>query len=657
MKKLISSVFCVLVFFSIASLSFAMDLWLDQPFPPDSAPYPTVVSVSPAHGAVLVPIGSSIVIQFSMQMYRPSVEYEVGLEDQYGNFIPGTFAWSSTVFPDDTVTFTPAQDLDYSQTYEIYIGADCYDAINYYPLNGYWEAEVTYFSTAGAPGDDSPPEVITVLPYDGQVGGDTHDISALFTKPLDPATLTTANVVLSGPGISSWDVGVDYDPYVITITPDTALASNSVYTVTLTTGLTDTEGHHLASNYQWSFDTGEGDTTPPVITQTIPADGATDTAPWAAVQLYFSENMNASTISTSTVTVYDETASENSDIHLFAKDVELGNRSRISIWPVFGSEWSEGHTYTVTVSGAVADVAGNTLGSDYTLTFTVVGYPEYAPELWVENWGGVRMADGDTMVHLSLWADGAEGPDYLTVKATDLTQTGKEWYLTNYPGSNWFEYDSTGDEGLTAGYHTIEFEVKDTYNGHVTTLGLDLYVFNASPSLTAPANAASGISLTPSLSWSSSGIANDDLYAVAVFDGPDPSQAKIVWTTYIIADGSPSYTVTIPACRALEPGTEYSWAVMAMDNHYWPQGEADSQLWSFTTADPCECDLNADGRCDMLDWLLFGEDWGRTDCGTPPGSGNPPNDCECDLNADGRCDMLDWLLFGEDWGRTDCPIP
>ncbi|MCK4518232.1 choice-of-anchor J domain-containing protein, partial [Candidatus Babeliales bacterium] len=68
----------------------------------------------------------------------------------------------------------------------------------------------------------------------------------------------------------------------------------------------------------------------------------------------------------------------------------------------------------------------------------------------------------------------------------------------------------------------------------------------------------------------------------------------------------------------------------------------------------CECDLNQDGRCDMSDWLLFGEDWGRTDCGTPPGSGYWPNDCKCDLNHDGRCDMLDWLRFGEDWGQTDC---
>jgi len=84
--------------------------------------------------------------------------------------------------------------------------------------------------------------------------------------------------------------------------------------------------------------------------------------------------------------------------------------------------------------------------------------------------------------------------------------------------------------------------------------------------------------------------------------------------------------------------------------------EYGGQLTDITLSPPpCECDLNHDGTCDMLDWLLFGQDWGRTDCGTPPGSGNPPNDCECDLNSDGRCDMQDWLLFGEDWGRTDCP--
>jgi len=64
----------------------------------------------------------------------------------------------------------------------------------------------------------------------------------------------------------------------------------------------------------------------------------------------------------------------------------------------------------------------------------------------------------------------------------------------------------------------------------------------------------------------------------------------------------------------------------------------------------CMCDLHEDGKCDMQDWLVFGVDWGRTDCFQP---GVEP--CECDLNQDGRCDMQDFLLFGQEWGRTDCP--
>ena len=77
--------------------------------------------------------------------------------------------------------------------------------------------------------------------------------------------------------------------------------------------------------------------------------------------------------------------------------------------------------------------------------------------------------------------------------------------------------------------------------------------------------------------------------------------------------------------------------------------------FEMAAVDICECDLNHDTKCDMQDWLMFGADWGKTDCGTPPGSGDPLNDCECDLNIDGKCDMQDWLLFGEDWGWTDCP--
>jgi len=77
-----------------------------------------------------------------------------------------------------------------------------------------------------------------------------------------------------------------------------------------------------------------------------------------------------------------------------------------------------------------------------------------------------------------------------------------------------------------------------------------------------------------------------------------------------------------------------------------------SALHMVTGAEPCECDLNTDGICDMQDWLVFGQDWGRTDCNDPG-----VEECECDITEDGICDMQDWLVFGQDWGRTDCPVP
>jgi hypothetical protein len=64
----------------------------------------------------------------------------------------------------------------------------------------------------------------------------------------------------------------------------------------------------------------------------------------------------------------------------------------------------------------------------------------------------------------------------------------------------------------------------------------------------------------------------------------------------------------------------------------------------------CECDLNNDGSCNGLDWLLFYPDWGRTDCNAPE-----TDPCECDLNRDGSCNGIDWLAFYPDWGRSDCP--
>jgi hypothetical protein len=106
-----------------------------------------------------------------------------------------------------------------------------------------------------------------------------------------------------------------------------------------------------------------------------------------------------------------------------------------------------------------------------------------------------------------------------------------------------------------------------------------------------------------------------------------------------VSEPNSSWLVT-----GLEKSTVYYWRVVA----HTPGGDVQGTVNWFVTK--ILCDLNHDCRCDMQDWLLFGQDWGRTDCNDP---GVDP--CECDLNGDGRCDMQDWLLFGRQWGWSICP--
>jgi len=97
------------------------------------------------------------------------------------------------------------------------------------------------------------------------------------------------------------------------------------------------------------------------------------------------------------------------------------------------------------------------------------------------------------------------------------------------------------------------------------------------------------------------------------------------------------------------PANDISGRVRVYDGNR--DGTSVADMGAYEYWDFCACDLNRDGRCNMTDWVLFGQQWGRIDCH----STNPLVRCYCDLNDDGRCNMTDWVLFGKAWGRTNCP--
>ena len=137
---------------------------------------------------------------------------------------------------------------------------------NFLPGNASWS-----FSTA-ASADSAAPSVSATVPTDGAKGvAISSTINVSFYEPMDPTTITTANLLVTGPGSAPVVGTVVFDPTTNTAiftriyhtttpvdshpTPVSNLDPNTTYNVTLTTAVKDMAGNALAANKVWSFTT------------------------------------------------------------------------------------------------------------------------------------------------------------------------------------------------------------------------------------------------------------------------------------------------------------------------------------------------------------------------------------------------------------------
>lgn len=114
--------------------------------------------------------------------------------------------------------------------------------------------EVTYDA------DTTPPEVIAVAPESGETEVNAGaSVLVTFNEPLDPATVTTANVQLLDGG-TPVAVTVSYESGLnaIRITPTGSLAVETTFTIQVSTGIEDENGVALAVPYTSSFTTAAG---------------------------------------------------------------------------------------------------------------------------------------------------------------------------------------------------------------------------------------------------------------------------------------------------------------------------------------------------------------------------------------------------------------
>jgi hypothetical protein len=104
----------------------------------------------------------------------------------------------------------------------------------------------------------SPPIVGSETPILGStlICPNTAVITATFSKAMNPATINTATFTLSSnAGNVTGSVTYATGTNIATFAPSTALIASTLYTATITTGVNDTFGNHLAANFMWTFTT------------------------------------------------------------------------------------------------------------------------------------------------------------------------------------------------------------------------------------------------------------------------------------------------------------------------------------------------------------------------------------------------------------------
>jgi hypothetical protein len=206
---------------------------------------PVVTSVVPVNATTTASTTTKVSVTFSEAMNASKINTSSFTLKQGSTAVAGTVTYSGL-----TASFTPSAALIASAVYTATITTAATDvAGNALASNYTWN-----FTTAAA-ADLTPPTVLSSVPVSGAASISTSTkVSATFSETMDATTITNLSFSLNQ-GSTSITGTVSYTGMTATFSPSAALAGNTVYTATITTGAKDVSGNALTSNYTWSFTT------------------------------------------------------------------------------------------------------------------------------------------------------------------------------------------------------------------------------------------------------------------------------------------------------------------------------------------------------------------------------------------------------------------
>ncbi|UCF05498.1 MAG: Ig-like domain-containing protein [bacterium] len=333
-----------------------------------------VLATNPKHGETNVYRNRKITVTFDETMDTETINNSsFTLSDGLQN-VKGTVTYVKAF---NMAVFAPASTLFESNKYTATLTRDVRDLIGNRLEDGY-----AWFFTTGTDLDTVNPFVIpgSEIPLAGSIDVVLNTKIAMeFSEPLDPTTINASTIQISpspdAASLSESSGGFSYNDANKTVvyTPGSNLQLGTEYTVTVTTGVKDLAGNPLASEYSWVFTAGaEPDFDPPILVDwgppnfdiTVGIDSNAD----QSIFVQFNEPINATTLNTQTFSLRKNGKLVTGEVQYDA-DIFMGV---YVLLPEADAKLSYITQYTISVSGAIEDMAGNPLGTGKSLTFVTV---------------------------------------------------------------------------------------------------------------------------------------------------------------------------------------------------------------------------------------------------------------------------------------------
>lgn len=239
-------------FFSLqVSITIALFITSCVPFPTGGggkdSKAPTVTSTNPVDGAVGIAVNTAITATFSEKMNGSTINESTFTLQNADGEITGTVSYSGK-----TATFTPFAELDYYTLYTATITTAVNDT-----SGNELETDYIWIFTTGIEPDITAPTVTSTDPVNGANGiAINSEISVTFSEEMNAATINDTSFILQDAEVQI-EGNVSYAGTTATFTPTADLNYDTPYTAMIKTAATDASGNAMASDYVWSFTTGQ----------------------------------------------------------------------------------------------------------------------------------------------------------------------------------------------------------------------------------------------------------------------------------------------------------------------------------------------------------------------------------------------------------------